>query len=236
MNLFANDDTRDFLNNLFRVGRVVSLDCAKCTARVVFGDDDDVVSYDLQVMQRNTQKNHDYAMPDIDELVLCFFLPSGVSTGFILGSIYASDITPPESTEDKRTVVFADGSRFSYDRKTRQLDIQIEETTIIANTESVKINTPVSVDVIAGQKVTVNTPGVVDVVAGQKVTVNTPGVVEVEAGSEVTVTAPQMTFNGDITVNGMVTVSGDVIGGGKVSLVSHVHTGNLGAPTTPPVQ
>ncbi|WP_338110449.1 phage baseplate assembly protein V [Metapseudomonas resinovorans] len=55
-----------------------------------------------------------------------------------------------------------------------------------------------------------------------------------------------VTIEGDVTVNGMLKVSGDakidgtataavdVIGASK-SLVKHVHLGNLGAPTSPPL-
>lgn len=42
------------------------------------------------------------------------------------------------------------------------------------------------------------------------------------------------TQSGDQTVTGTVTVSADVVAAG-VSLVNHVHLGNLGAPTSPPL-
>ncbi|MEI0709731.1 phage baseplate assembly protein V, partial [Pseudomonas aeruginosa] len=41
------------------------------------------------------------------------------------------------------------------------------------------------------------------------------------------------TQTGNQTVTGKVTVSDDVVAAG-ISLVEHVHIGNLGAPTSPP--
>ena len=81
-------------------------------------------------------------MPDIGEDVLCVFLPNGTVEGFIIGSFYAGEIKPPEKTGDKRTVVFSDGARFSYDRKTHQFDVEIEQTKITATAAGVKISAP----------------------------------------------------------------------------------------------
>lgn len=141
MPLFDNENVQEILNGLIKIGEVSSVDYAAGTARVVFDDDDSVVSFDLQVLHRNTIANKDYAMPDVGEDVICLFLPSGTEEGFILGSVYAGEITPPETSGAKRTVEFSDGTRISYDRETSQLDIKIAGTTISANKESVKVNT-----------------------------------------------------------------------------------------------
>ena len=119
--LFQNDETMEFLKSIIRIGEVSSVDAAKGTARVVFDDFDSIVSYDLQVISRNTFANRDYAMPDIGEDVICIFLPTGTEAGFILGSVYAGEITPPESTIDRRCVEFSDGAKFMYDRAAHAL-------------------------------------------------------------------------------------------------------------------
>lgn len=150
-----NDEIQELLNNLIRIGKVSSVNYQKGTARVYFPDDDEIVSYDLPILHRNALKNKDYNMPDIDERVLCLFLSSGVETGFILGSIYTDTVPTPESTGDKRTVVFEDGSRFSYDRKTHQFEAQIEGTQIRTNRKLVTIDTPLDVAITAGNDVTV---------------------------------------------------------------------------------
>lgn len=142
MSLFDNEDVIEKLNSLIKIGEVSSVDCATGTARVVFDDDDNLVSNDLQVLQKNTIQNKDYYMPDVGEDVVCLFLPSGTEEGFILGSVYAGDITPPESSANKRTVKFADDTVISYDRATHQLSISIGATNIIANGSSVVIENP----------------------------------------------------------------------------------------------
>lgn len=138
--LFENDSAMEFLKSIIRIGEVSSVDAAKGTARVVFDDFDAVVSYDLQVVCRNTFSNRDYVMPDIGEDVLCVFLPTGTEAGFVLGSVYAGEVTPPENTIDKRTTEFADGARFSYDRAAHEFTGAIgEDTAIVSNTETTTI-------------------------------------------------------------------------------------------------
>lgn len=131
--LFQNDETMEFLKSIIRIGEVSSVDAANGTARVVFDDFDSVVSSDLQVICRNTFANHDYAMPDVGEDVICIFLPTGTEAGFILGSVYAGEITPPENTINRRCVEFSDGSKFTYDRSTHDLTATIGDTRITAN-------------------------------------------------------------------------------------------------------
>ena len=53
-----------------------------------------------------------------------------------------------------------------------------------------------------------------------------------EAGVEIV--TPIVDIKGNVNVTGTVTATGDVLGVG-VSLSTHVHTGNLGNPTSPPI-
>lgn len=120
-------DLEDKMNNLIRVGVVSSIDAKAGTARVAFKDRDNILSYDLPVMVRNTLGTKDYWMPDIKEQVLCFFLPIGLESGYIMGSFYSKNVTPPADTEKIRAVEFPDGSRVEYDRETHKLQIDIPE-------------------------------------------------------------------------------------------------------------
>lgn len=110
------------LKNLIRVGRVSAVDPASATARVVF-EAQDLVSYDLPVLQRQTLRNKDYYLPDVGEHVVCIFLPTGNAEGFVLGAIYSDEDQPPVSSPDKRIVQFEDGTRIEYDRSTHALTI-----------------------------------------------------------------------------------------------------------------
>lgn len=53
--------------------------------------------------------------------------------------------------------------------------------------------------------------------------------VELTQGGQVNITAP-----GGVNINGNVTVSGDVVASG-ISLVNHIHTGDSGGTTSPPL-
>lgn len=146
----GKEEIIELLKNLIRVGKVSSVDYEKATARVVFFDDDDIVSYDLPVLQKNAFKNKDYCMPDVDECVVCLFLPSGVATGFILGSVYTGNVAPPEKMADIRTVSFADGTRISYDRKASTLNV-----TAVGN-----VNVTASNVTVSASNVTVSAPDI----------------------------------------------------------------------------
>lgn len=111
------------LKNLVRVGRVSSINPGNATVRVVFEDRQDMVSYDLPVLVRQSLKNKDYFMPDVGEQVLCLFLPSGNAQGFVLGSFYSDADTPPVNDVNKRHVQFEDGTSIEYDRATHTLTV-----------------------------------------------------------------------------------------------------------------
>ena len=95
--MFIEEDLRPYLGTLIRVGEVSEIHPERGTARVVFDDDDGVVSYELAVLQRNTFDTKDFHSVNVGEDVLCLFLPNGASDGFIVGSFYAGEIDLPES-------------------------------------------------------------------------------------------------------------------------------------------
>ena len=59
--------------------------------------------------------------------------------------------------------------------------------------------------------------------------------VELKQSGEIVITAPGgLTVNGDITVNGSQTLTGDCVAAG-ISLDNHIHTGDSGGTTSPPI-
>ena len=140
MSLFGEDFRQnEDATNWIRIGEVSTVDPKKCTARVVFDDEDGFVSNDLPVIQRNTQDVKDYWLPAVGEDVLCLFLPCGEEDGFILGSFYADEIEPPVSSETKRYIEFTDGAKFEYDWKKSKLSAVIGNTQIEATENSVQV-------------------------------------------------------------------------------------------------
>lgn len=116
--------------NVIRSGQISSINAANGTARVTFADKDDLVSYDLPVLQRSTLKNKDYSMPDIGESVVCIFQPNGVAEGFVVGAHYNEEDKPPVSDPDVRQVTFEDGTVVSYNRSSHVLDINCGSGTV----------------------------------------------------------------------------------------------------------
>lgn len=219
MSLFENDEALGRLNDLIKVGEVSSIDPARGTARVVFDDEDGTVSYDLPILQRNTYKTQDFHSVTVGEDVLCVFLPTGPEEGFILGSFYAGEITPPENTKDRRTTVFEDGTVIRYDMASHTATVQIGATQIVANPTTVTVNCTNAI-VKASSGVTLDTPKT-DVTG----VLNVSGLITGKGGLAVS-------GGSGATVTGSLKTTGDVVAG-NISLQGHTHTSAVeGAETS----
>jgi phage baseplate assembly protein V len=235
MNLF---DMPEGVPSLIKIGEISSIDPAKCTARVVFDDEDSIVSFDLPVLQRNSLKNHDSAMPDVGEDAIVLFFGEGQEDGVILGSIYAGEVTPPESTENRRTVVFDDDTRVCYDRAEHKLTVTIEGTEVVFNRQDGSITVPNAVTincttatVNASSGITLDTPKT-DVTG----VLNVAGLITGKGGLAVSGGGgAAVTVTGNMKLQGQIEASSDVTAGG-ISLMKHKHQEQGdGAPTSPPL-
>lgn len=141
------ESLQQLVGELIRVGIVTTTNAEKGTARVQFKDRNEVVSYDMPVLVKNSLSQKDYWMPDINEQVLCLFLPVGIEQGYIIGSFYSDVTAPPAADKNIRKVQFQDGTAIEYDRSTHTLKVDITETS-----GQVIINCP--------GKVTVNSPAI----------------------------------------------------------------------------
>lgn len=217
----------------FKIGEVSSINPARCTARVIFDDENSMVSYDLPIMQRNSMGNRDYQMPDIGEDVLCLFRSDGFEDGVIIGSFYAGDVEPPETTADRRTVVFKDGTRICYDRAAHTLTVTIAGTEIVFDQQKGSITVPDSVTVNcttatihASKSVTIDAP---DTFFTGNITVQ--GLINGQGGFTVT-GGGGVVANCNIQLNGSMAATGDVTASG-ISLNSHTHTAPHGETSGP---
>lgn len=193
------------VNQLVRVGTVTSIYPDSPTARVTFDDQDDITSYDLQIIVRNSGKNKDYWTPDVDEQVLCLFLPVGIEQGFILGSYYDSTNPPPANSSDIRTTIFSNGTTIKNDRVGNKLsiaavgDVEITATgniTMKADGEIVyqsKKNTSDAPETIITEKGTVK--GLLSFKAGMNGKGGEGNTAEIEGSVNV--------INGEVTVDGI---------------------------------
>jgi len=109
------------IRDVFRIGRVSSVNGTNCTARVTFPDKDDLVSAELPIIVIGSKGTQGYWVPEVDTQVLCCFLPnpsgSGLNEGFILGAFYSQQDPPEDKDENVRSIRFPDGSYFHFDGK-----------------------------------------------------------------------------------------------------------------------
>ena len=221
------DDLKERLDNLIRVGVVSSTDPEAGTARVFFDYQSRVVSYNLQVMTKNSNRNKDYWMPDVGEQVTCVFLPTGIETGFILGSFFSDAAPPPVASQDKRHSTFGDGSIIELDRSTGKMLVKITG----------------DADVEVGGNMVANVPG-------GTATVYSSGPMDLSSDTSLAMTAPTITFNGQTVFNGPMTQDGGGAGGatfagsvditddatiGGISYLGHKHIDSTGGETDTPI-
>ncbi len=130
------------LSQTFRIGIV-----RKClpeigAVRVVMPDNDCLESFRLPILVRKTHMDKDYWMPDVDEQVLCVFLPIGQEVGFVLGSPWSVPDAPPVGDQNKRHIRFLDGTWLEYDRGSGEMQVHCRGTLTIAAAGGVVFRTP----------------------------------------------------------------------------------------------
>lgn len=183
-----------------QTGIISDIDEAVVRVRVTLPECDDLKSNWLPVLQRNTQDNKDYWLPDIGEQVEVLLDDNG-EDGVVLGAVYSIVDTAPLASRDKRYVQFSDGAAFEYDRQLHQLTVNggIEKI-VIEVQDSTSLTSP-RVEVKAQQVMV------------------TSATVSVESSSvavkamNVTVEAPISHFTGNINVTGNITASGTIMDG-----------------------
>lgn len=104
-----------------RHGVVSSINASNCTVRVSFLDRENVVSAELPVLTHGSFKNKHFWMPNPDESVVCVFTDSKLIDGFVIGSFYTEEDTPPVADPNKYHISFSDGTVFEYDTSTKKL-------------------------------------------------------------------------------------------------------------------
>ncbi|HAU5654043.1 TPA: phage baseplate assembly protein V [Citrobacter freundii] len=125
-----------------QTGTVSAVDADGVKARVRLPECDNMRTNWLDVLQRNTQNNKDYWLPDVGEQVKVLLDENG-EDGVILGAVYSDVDKPPFSDKDVRGTKFSDGAEFSYNRTSHTLTIRggIERLVIEYGTD-VLVKTP----------------------------------------------------------------------------------------------
>ena len=150
-------DLEAIVKNMIKVGVIESFNEANATARVIF-EDIKVKSYDLPIIVKQSQNNKDYWMPDIGESVLCLFLPTGIESGFILGSYYNKKDRPPVTDQNKRTVKFKDGTVLEYDRANHKLTADVKGDIDIKATGNISVNANGAITIHSNTSINLTAP------------------------------------------------------------------------------
>ena len=107
------------IRDIFRIGKVSSVNGAACTVRVTFPDKDDMVSAELPIVVVGSHGTKGYWVPEVDTQVLCCFLPNpsgrGPNDGFVLGGFYSTEDPPEESNPKVRCIKLPDGCYIRFD-------------------------------------------------------------------------------------------------------------------------
>ena len=150
-------ELESIVKNMFKVGIVESFNQENDTARVVF-EESNLKSYNLPIMVKQAKENKDYYVPDIGESVLCLFLPTGIESGFIIGSYYNQKDRPPVTDQNKRTVKFKDGTILEYDRATHKLTADVKGDIDIKATGKVDINASGAMNIHSDTSINITAP------------------------------------------------------------------------------
>ena len=150
-------ELESIVKNMFKVGIVESFNQENDTARVVF-EESNLKSYNLPIMVKQAKENKDYYVPDIGESVLCLFLPTGIESGFIIGSCYNQKDRPPVTDQNKRTVKFKDGTIIEYDRKQHKLTADVKGDIDIKATGKIDINASGAMNIHSDTSINITAP------------------------------------------------------------------------------
>ena len=116
---------------MLRFGIVTQINPELAQARVNFGDDDST-SFWLPVLQTKTLKDKFYAMPDINEQVVCL-MDENSEDGVILGAIYSTEDTPIIKSEKQISLNLENSSLINIDKETNTLTITFENINLNGN-------------------------------------------------------------------------------------------------------
>ncbi|WP_064590437.1 phage baseplate assembly protein V [Streptobacillus moniliformis] len=149
---------------IFKVGEVSDMDVEKGKVRVIFPQEDDLVSDWINILVPFSESHQDSYMLSKGQTVYCLFIPGMIEQGVVLGSPMRKG--PSNENEIKRT--FSDGGFWSYKdgiltlEPIEKIKINAKKIEINADVEiskNVKIKSDLTVDgsTITGGSINLNT-------------------------------------------------------------------------------
>lgn len=213
----SEEQVRDVLAQMVRVGFVSARQPEKMRVRVELRDTTGaaLITDWLPVLCPRAHGDAQYDLPDVDDQVLCLFLPFGLEQGFVLGAMYGK-ASPPVSSGDKWHRSFSDGTVLEYDRKAHKLAAVVKG----------------DVELVADGSVAATVTGAMQA--------DVQGALHANSAESLNFTAPAMNLGGTGSAGTAATMSGtfslrdgDIIVEG-ISFLRHVHPCPHGGTTGVP--
>ncbi len=118
---FNLNDLARRLANIIRLGQIFAVDYEAAKARVKIGN---LETDWLPWITSNSGETKNWNPPEIDEQVIVLSPCGELNQGVILPSLYRSNA--PENSGDIKSIIFADGSKISFDKTSGNLDLDIK--------------------------------------------------------------------------------------------------------------
>ena len=205
-----------------RFGRVSNIDYPAGTCEVTYKDRDETVTKQVSFIS-----NRQYIMPKVGDLLIALHPGTQSEDAVVLGTIWNNVNTPAEGYEG----LYRKDYDLEQGKCYRRYDANVPEALYhIEGDDYVEVKKNQQTDIDGDANITIKGKLVLKV--GSCTVTIEDGTVTVDAASKLNMTAPNIKIDGN-TVN-ITGEAGDCVIRG-VSLVNHVHTGNLGTPTSPPL-
>lgn len=134
---FNLNDLGRRLANIIRLGQIFEIDYEIAKARVKIGD---LETDWLPWITANSGSNNSWNPPEIDEQVIILSPGGELNQGIILPSLYRDNAA--ENSGTIKSIIFADGSKASFDSKNGNLDLDIKGNATIKVAGNAQIESP----------------------------------------------------------------------------------------------
>ncbi len=172
-------------------GIVTRVDGDMYRVKVRYPAQDDVESGWLQVLTPMSHLDKVYTLPDIDEQVLVINLPGSPEVGYVFGTSY-SELNPPPPRADSPDITMlniGNGSFFWHNRKTGDLEIQVEGSIIFTAGKNIRIGAEGYLSGSAKDDITFRTPANIVLGEASEIHINAKDSTNITGSKELNLTA-----------------------------------------------
>ncbi len=208
--------------NFIKAGKVSEVDAEKGAAKVVFKENNNMVSSFMFVIHPFAGDNASFRMPNINDTVVCL-MPAAGGPGFIIGSIYGEN-KPKVTDENKYNVIYDDNTMLEYDKKEHKLMVDIKGDAEVVIDKVLKITITENKELQAKN---------IKITADSEVSIECK-TANIKANSEANIESAKVNIKGSNVDVGNGASMGIIHEGILTWLSTHTHTDSLSKPTTPP--